>query len=297
METFAKGLKPVLNKTVVKDLSTIAKIALKEDIGDGDISAALILDKPAKAKIITRQQGIYCGDLWIEALQQHIHPNFSTLAIHPQKKDGQSYHANDTLLTIKGNLRQLLSIERTILNGLQLLCGIATKTHQFVEKIKDLDCHILDTRKTIPGWRRAQKYAVHTGGAKNHRMGLYDAYLLKENHQLSDQNALQLIAKARQANKHDNKNYDICIEVESIEELETALPAQPTQILLDNFSIPQLTQAVKIKNQQKSPSLLEASGNIDLHNIRQVAETGINCISIGALTKNIQATDLSMRLL
>ena len=283
-----------LNADVLRDLKQVAQLALAEDIADGDISANLLADNNASATIITRQQGIYCGELWIQALNETLAAQTTNhnLSIEQHKKDGEICQQNETLISLEGNLRQLLNLERTLLNGLQLLCGVATKTQQFVKAVEDYGCYILDTRKTIPGWRKAQKYAVRTGGGKNHRMGLYDAYLLKENHQLSTQKILDLIALA----KREQKKFPICVEVESIPELQHILPTRVQQILLDNFSISELTEAVKIKHNENSPCLLEASGNIDLHNIQEIAQTGVDAVSIGSLTKNITAMDLSMRL-
>lgn len=280
---------------IMDDLITLATLALEEDIGTGDISAQLLDDFPTKGTIITREEGIYCGKLWVEALinafNRRSHSPLS-LSIQAHKKDGEWCQANDLLLSLQGNLHQLLSIERTLLNGLQLLCGVATKTHHFVCAIKGITCTILDTRKTIPGWRQAQKYAVRIGGGKNHRMGLYDAYLLKENHQMHTKSVAELV---RTAKSQDNQA-PICVEVENLDEFRHVLTLNPEQILLDNFNITQLTEAVKIKQQQQSSCQLEASGNIGLHNIRQVAETGVDYISIGALTKHIEAMDLSMRI-
>lgn len=291
-----------MSERIINDFTNIIQLALQEDIGDGDISAQLVEDKVVTATIITREPGIYCGQLWTQAfngvIQQQAHSPSPLiqkgieLRLTEYQKDADRVYTNDCLLSLQGNLRGLLSIERTLLNGLQLLCGIASKTHQFVSAVANTKCIILDTRKTIPGWRQGQKYAVRKGGGKNHRLGLYDAYLLKENHQMTQQSVSEMIHRAKQ----QVNQAPVFVEVESLAELKSVLPHRPQQVLLDNFSLTQLAEAVQLKQQHKAPCVLEASGNVDLHNVRQVAATGVDAISIGALTKNITAIDLSMRI-
>lgn len=263
-------------------------IALKEDIGNGDVSAALMPEtKEAYATVITREAAVLCGSPWFEAVFKTLDPQIETIWHY---KDGETLAPNQSICELKGSARHLLTGERTALNFLQTLSGTATRTHRYVEKLKGTHCRLLDTRKTIPGLRYAQKYATRCGGAENHRLGLYDAFLIKENHIL----AFGSITKAIQFAQNHSPELPIEVEVETLKELVDALNANPHRILLDNFSLDTLKEAVRIT--QKAVEL-EASGNITLKTIRKIAKTGVDCVSVGRLTKNIRAIDLSMRFL
>ena len=259
---------------------------LDEDIGSGDITALIIsASRTASATVITRDAMVCCGQDWFNAV-------FSALDVEIQinwlVNEGQWVAAETVLCTISGLARPLLTGERTALNLLQTLAATATQAHHYAKALAGTGCKVLDTRKTIPGLRDAQKYAVACGGCHNHRIGLYDGILIKENHIMAAGSIAQAVAEAR---KISDKLLEV--EVESMEELEQALAAKADRIMLDNFSVPELQQAVK---KVAGCCELEASGNILLGNIREIAETGVDYISIGALTKNIQAVDLSMRI-
>ena len=259
---------------------------LDEDIGSGDITALIIPEaREAVAKVMTREAMVCCGQAWFNAVFKTLHAD---IQVEWRVKEGQWLEANTLLCTLKGNARALLTGERTALNLLQTLSAIATQAHHYAIEVSGTGCKVLDTRKTIPGLRDAQKYAVACGGCHNHRVGLYDGILIKENHIIAAGSIAQAVASAR--NISDKL---LEVEVESMAELEQALAAQPDRIMLDNFSVSQLQQAVK---HVAGRCALEASGNILLSNIREVAETGVDYISIGALTKNVQAIDLSMRI-
>jgi len=259
--------------------------ALTEDVGNGDITADLIPNvSPASATLITREHAVLSGIAWFNEVFNQLD---ETIKIEWQVSDSDVIMPDQTLCQIDGPARSILTGERTAINFLQTLSGTATSVARFVNLIKDTNTKILDTRKTIPGLRLAQKYAVTCGGGLNHRIGLYDAILIKENHILAAGSITAAITQAKQ------KNVSVEVEVESLEELEEALAANPDQILLDNFSIAELIKAVSIT---KDRAKLEASGNIDKHTIRAIAETGVDYISIGALTKHVQAIDFSMRI-
>ncbi len=262
------------------------KDALIEDIGSGDLTATLVLNQQTSATIISRQTAIICGIDWVNACFQLLDPNIDILW---HIKEGEQVSHNQSLCDIKGNARTLLSAERCALNFLQTLSAVATHTQQYVQLVQGTKAKILDTRKTLPGLRLAQKYAVTVGGGFNQRIALYDGILIKENHIA----AAGSITAALQQAFALKTNVSIQIEVESIAELHEALMAGATSILLDDFSLNDLRAAVEINHNK---ALLEASGNVNLSTVRQIAETGIDRISIGALTKNIQAIDLSMRI-
>lgn len=265
---------------------TLVSLALAEDIGTGDINAELIpATKTAKATIITREAGILCGQPWVEAVFLILDPE---MKIHWHVKEGASVKAGDELCDLQGSARALLTGERTALNFLQTLSGTATTTHQYVEQLAGSHTQLLDTRKTLPGWREAQKYAVRIGGGHNHRMGLYDAFLIKENHIVACGSITNAVKKAKEI-APDKK---LEVEVENLAELEEALNAGVTLLLCDNFSLNQLKEAVKIN---AGRAKLEASGNITLDNMKAVASTGVDYISLGSLTKHVRALDLSMR--
>ena len=261
--------------------------SLVEDVGSGDITAALIPKSYlAKASIISREDAIICGIPWVDAVYQYVDP---AAKIYWRVKDGETISAGQTLAELVGKARSLVTGERATLNWLQTLSGTATEVGRYIEKLKGTTTQLLDTRKTLPGLRYAQKYAVFCGGASNHRMGLYDAYLIKENHIIGCGSITRAIQKAR--NHHPDKPVEV--EVENINELNEALNANADIILLDNFDINEIKKAVVINQGQAA---LEISGNINLENIREIAETGVNFISVGALTKHVHAIDLSMRI-
>lgn len=261
--------------------------ALAEDIGSGDINAELIpVNQTAMATIITREAGILCGQEWANAV-------FATLDakvnLHWHVKEGTLINPNQLLCTLEGPARALLTGERTALNFLQTLSGTATVTRQYAEKLSGTQTQLLDTRKTLPGWREAQKYAVRIGGGQNHRMGLYDAFLIKENHIMACGSITLAIQRAREL--APDKLLEV--EVETLLQLEEALQANVDRILCDNFSLELLAQAVALTAGRAE---LEASGNITLDNIAAVAAAGVDYISLGTLTKHIRALDFSMRL-
>ncbi len=261
--------------------------AMLEDIGSGDLTALLIPEtNVAEATIITREDAIICGQDWVEACFRYANKD---IEIKWLVNEGEKVAANQLLCKISGNARAILTAERTALNFLQMLSAVATHTRQYVLAASGTKVDILDTRKTIPGLRLPQKYAVTVGGGSNQRLALYDGILIKENHIAA---AGSIAAALEQAAKLD-ENTSIQIEVENLDELQQALAAGATSILLDNFSIPELREAVAT-NQDRA--LLEASGSVDLSSVRAIALTGINRISIGALTKNIRAIDLSLRI-
>ncbi len=264
--------------------------ALQEDLGSGDLTAMLI-QKSARAKaiIISRQPMIMAGQPWLNEVFRQIDDN---VAIEWLFNDGDKVSTDAEICILTGPARAILSGERTALNFLQSLSATATLTARYVDAIKDSKARILDTRKTIPGLRLAQKYAVRCGGGNNHRIGLFDAILIKENHILSAGG----IAAAIHISREEHGDLPIEIEVESISELREVLAAGADRILLDNFDVYDLQRAVEINQLEgKPPAELEASGGVTLQDLPNVAETGVDYISVGALTKNINAIDLSMR--
>lgn len=265
--------------------------ALQEDIGSGDLTASLIpADKTLQATVISRENAVLCGRQWFDACFQSLDP---ASVVEWFAKDGDAVQAGQELCKIRGNARALLTAERSALNFLQLLSAVATQTRRYVDAVVGTGAAIVDTRKTLPGLRLAQKYAVTCGGGVNHRIGLYDGILIKENHIIAAGGIQPVLSKAREIAA---PGVFIQIEVESLTELREALAAGARMVLLDNFTFAQLSEAVAFTRQQAdAPVILEASGNITLENVRQVAETGVDRISIGSLTKNIQAIDLSMR--
>lgn len=261
--------------------------ALSEDIGPGDLTASLLpAELTAHASVISREEAVLCGTAWFEAC---FHALDAQAKIHWHAMDGDVISADQQLCEIDGNARALLSAERQALNFLQTLSGTATITRRYADAIQGTGALVMDTRKTLPGLRLAQKYAVRVGGGANQRTGLYDGILIKENHIA----AAGGITPVLQAAFALDAGVSIQIEVETLDELQEALDAGAELILLDNFSIGKLHEAVQITNNR---AVLEASGNITLENIRSVAETGVQRISIGSLTKHVKATDLSMRI-
>ncbi len=262
-------------------------IALREDIGSGDITAQLIPDGTvASATIMTREAMILCGSAWAEQSFQQLDPH---CILEWYFQDGDAVEANQTLLSINGPARVLLTAERTAINFLQTLSAVATTTSRYVAQLQGSHTHILDTRKTIPGLREGQKYAVACGGGKNHRMGLHDAFLIKENHITACGSIAAAVDQAHQIAPEQ----PVEVEVETLQELKQALAAGTDTIMLDNFTIEQMEEAVAISQQQ---ARLEVSGNVTYEKLPQIAATGVDYISIGALTKHVRAIDLSMRL-
>jgi len=268
-------------------IQQLVDLALKEDIGSGDITAELVRsDTNARAVVVSRETGVLCGSTFVNTVFSMLDAEIN---IDWFKSDGDLLEPNDTLFTVSGNARKILTGERTALNFLQLLSGTATLAFRFANSVEGTSVRLLDTRKTIPGLRLAQKYAVTCGGCHNHRIGLYDAFLIKENHI----EACGGIADAISAARKSAPGKTVEIEVETLNELQLALAANPDRIMLDNFSEAMLREAVAANAGQCE---LEASGNITELNLRSIAETGIDFISIGALTKRVEPLDLSMRL-
>lgn len=261
--------------------------ALAEDIGSGDVTAALIApSQQGHGRLITREAGVLCGCAWFDAVFQQLD---SGIVISWQAKDGDVIAAGQTLCTLDGPAAAILTGERTAMNFLQTLSGTASITHQYVQAMGETRTRLLDTRKTIPGLRLAQKYAVHCGGGHNHRIGLYDMVLIKENHIVSCGSLTQAVKQALQ----DYPQLPIEVEVESLNELQEALAAGAPRILLDNFTLEDIQRAVTIS---AGKAELEISGNVTLDNIAELASTGVDYISCGAITKHVRALDLSLRI-
>lgn len=268
-------------------IQTNVQQALEEDIGTGDITAQLIAkDKVADATVITREYAVICGVDWVNAVFELVSPE---LLIEWFVKDGDKVVANTTLFRISGPARAILTGERTALNFLQTLSGTATLSASYAEKVAHTRVKLLDTRKTLPCLRLAQKHAVKCGGCFNHRMGLYDAFLIKENHIMACGGIIQAVSQAH----HIAPGKPVEVEVENLTEFEQALTAGADIIMLDNFSINTLQQAVEMN---KGRAQLEASGGITASTLVPIAETGVDFISIGALTKDCKSIDLSMRI-
>ncbi|WP_111899846.1 carboxylating nicotinate-nucleotide diphosphorylase [Aeromonas veronii] len=280
-----------------QDVSRAVRAALLEDLGDAlttldqpdasaDITAQLIpADRMATARVITREAGVFCGQPWVDEVFVQLGGD---VKVEWKVQDGEVLSPNQELFRLHGPARLLLTGERNALNFVQTLSGVATLTARYVAELEGTDCRLLDTRKTIPGLRTAQKYAVTCGGGKNHRIGLYDAYLIKENHILACGGIAEAINEAR----HLNPGKPVEVEVESLAELEQALAAKADIVMLDNFDVTMMREAVVI-NQGRAK--LEVSGNVTLDTLAEFAATGVDFISVGALTKHVRALDLSMR--
>jgi len=279
---------PSLVQTDPEQVARDVRAALAEDLGSGDISAALIpAAAHAEAHIITREAGIMCGRAWVDEVFRQVDDRIRLRWAH---EDGNVLAPNDLLVSLEGPARGLLSGERAALNFLQLLSGTSTRCRAYADIVAGTRVRLLDTRKTLPGLRMAQKYAVQCGGCHNHRFGLYDAFLIKENHISACGSIRAAIAAARA----QAPMLPLEIEVETLEELDEALACDPDRIMLDNFSLDEMRTAVARVGGRME---LEASGNITPERLRTIAETGVDCISIGALTKDVKALDLSLRLL
>ena len=260
--------------------------ALQEDIGDGDITAMLTPEhEQATATIISREDMVLAGQPWVNALIQEFDASVEVIWL---KNDGDRVAANEAFLKLSGSARSLLTVERPALNFIQTLSAVATKTAEYVKQLDGLNTKLLDTRKTLPGLRIAQKYAVAVGGGQNHRLGLFDAFLIKENHIMAAGGIAQAIQQAHEI----APGKPVEVEVETWDELNLALEAKADIVMLDNFSQQQMIDAVQhVAGRCK----LEASGNITIENLREVATTGVDYISMGVLTKDVKAVDLSMR--
>ena len=270
------------------EISRNVAAALAEDIGSGDATAPLVpADREAHARVITREDAVLCGSAWFEEVFRQVDPSARVLW---HARDGDRLKAGEAICEVRGPARSLLTAERSALNFMQLLSGIATSTRRYVDAVKGTGARILDTRKTLPGLRQAVKYAVRTGGGSNHRMGLYDGVLIKENHVAAAGGIPQVMAAAAGI----AGSLPIQIEVENLADLQLAIEHGAALVLLDNFDLDGLRKAVQAA---RGRAELEASGGITLENLRAVAETGVDRISIGALTKDVKAIDLSMRFL
>ena len=277
-----------ITEKLKKEIKRSVKVAIEEDVGEKDLTCSLIEDIDVSAKIISREDMILSGQAWAKEVYKQIDPE-----IHTQWHfdDGDLVNKDTVISEIHGRRNTILTGERCVLNFLQILSSTATQTKSFVEKIKNSNCKILDTRKTLPGMRLAQKYAVRCGGGVNHRFGLYDSVLLKENHLEGRTDIPELILSAKRL----YPDTDVIVEVESIDELKIVLSTEANRALLDNFSIDELKMAYELKLKSHNQNiLLEASGNITNKNIREIAGTGIDFVSVGALTKNIKAIDLTL---
>lgn len=275
------------------EIEQMCAIALAEDLNSphgSDITAELIPEQTqANATLITREDAVICGVRWVEKIYQLLG---NDVQVKWKVADGSIVEAGDTICEISGNARQLLTGERAAMNFLQSLSATATLTNQYVELIKNTQCKLLDTRKTIPGMRYGQKYAVKCGGGVNHRIGLSDAYLIKENHIMACGSILAALSQAK--NLHPDTLVEI--EVESLQELKLAIEGKADVIMLDNFDIEQLKQARALVDSTAPTIKLEASGNVNKQTIADIAATGVDFISVGALTKDIKAVDLSLRI-
>ena len=267
-------------------VSQTVATALREDVGSGDLTAQLIpADRSSRATVITREDAVLCGTAWFDEVFRQIDPR---VRVTWSTRDCDRVRANQQLCTLEGPARSLLTGERTALNFLQMLSATATVTRKYVDTVAGTKCRILDTRKTIPGLRVAQKYAVRCGGGTNHRIGLFDALLVKENHIAAAGSIANAVAESRRL----NSKVLLEVEVENLTQLREALDARVDRVLLDNFSLEQMREAVKVTSGRTE---LEASGNVSLDALRAVAETGVDFISVGGLTKHVKAVDLSMR--
>jgi len=285
---------PMIDAQHPEDLNAVVDYAVAEDVGDGDRNAALVDDnRRATAHVICRERAILAGTAWFDRVFAVLDGN---VEVRWHMADGQRMTADRVVCEITGPVQSLLSGERTALNFLQLLSGVASATHDYVERVKGTNTTIVDTRKTLPGLRSAQKYAVRCGGGANHRFGLYDAILIKENHIM----AAGSIDAAVKRGREQSPDLFLQVEIETLSELEQALEAGVDGVLLDNLPTHVLARAVNMahahRRRFRRDIVIEASGDITLANIREIADTGVDRISIGGLTKHIRATDFSMRM-
>jgi nicotinate-nucleotide pyrophosphorylase (carboxylating) len=280
-------LETAVNLPPAASITQQVRAALAEDIGSGDLTAALVPEKEtAQASVVGREAAVVCGSAWVDEV---FHQLDTAVAVDWQVRDGQDAPADTTWCTLTGPARALLSGERTALNFLQLLAATATRARAYTARLQGTGARLLDTRKTLPGLRLAQKYAVTCGGGYNHRLGLYDGILVKENHVRA---AGSVSAAVGSALTQAGETTLVEIEVENLAELSEALAAGASRVLLDNFSLEQLREAVRLNAGRAE---LEASGNVTLETIRHIALTGVNFISTGEITKNVCAVDLSLQ--
>lgn len=278
--------------TLPEDLGLQVSAALREDLGSAscDVTAQLVpLAQQARGRVISREEAVICGRPWVEETFRRLDP---TVRLTWAVAEGSRVSAGQVLFEINGRARPVLTGERTALNFLQLLSGTATAARRFVDAVAGTGCTILDTRKTLPGLRTAQKYAVRCGGARNHRLGLYDMVLIKENHIAAAGSIAAAIAAARRG----AAGARIEIEVESLAEFRAALAERPDIVMLDDFALADMREAVALNRAAGSPVKLEASGGVGLDTVRALAESGVDYVSVGAITKSVRAVDLSMRL-
>ena len=273
-----------------QEIAAEVAAALREDVGSGDVTASLVpATQAARGRVVTREAAVLCGKDWAIETFRQLDP---AVQLKWHADDGDRLAAGQVVFELAGAARPILTGERTALNFLQLLCATATETRRYVEAVAGLPCKILDTRKTVPGLRLAQKYAVRCGGGRNHRLGLYDMILIKENHVATAGSVSAAITAARRA----APGVKVEIEVESLGEFAVALAARPDIVMLDDFTPADLRTAVEQNRVYGSPVQLEASGGVNLQSVRSIAATGVDYISVGALTKNVRAVDLSLRL-
>jgi len=278
-----------LDEDLARQLRADVRRALAEDIGSGDLTAALLpAAQLASATVISREDAIVCGQAWFDEVFRQVDPAVTVLW---QVPEGGAVRPGELLCELSGPSRALLTGERTALNFLQTLSAVATVTRDYVAALAGTTARILDTRKTIPGLRIAQKYAVRTGGGTNHRIGLFDGILVKENHIIAGGGITAVVAAARAL----DAGVAVQVEVETLAQAGEALRAGADRLLLDNLTLPDMVEAVALRDRIAPDVLLEASGGIDLRTVRAVAGTGVDFISTGSLTKNIRAIDLSMR--
>jgi nicotinate-nucleotide pyrophosphorylase (carboxylating) len=272
------------------DLATQVQAAILEDAGTGDVTAALVpAGQRARGHVITREDAVVCGQAWVDETFRRLD---AAVQVPWHVHDGERMSAGQEVFELEGPARSILTGERTALNFLQLLSATATETRRYVDAVAGTGCSILDTRKTLPGLRTAQKYAVLCGGAGNLRMGLHDMVLIKENHIATAGSIAAAIGAARRT----SPGLKVEVEVESLQELEQALAAGPDIVMLDDFTHADLRAAVALNRERGCPVKLEASGSVTLASVREIAASGVDYISVGALTKHVRAIDLSMRL-
>ena len=285
--------KAAISPTIVlndpREIARSISTALLEDVGSGDVTAALVpAEQTAVARVVCREEAVICGKQWFNETFKQLD---ESIEISWEVADGEIVESDALLVTLKGSARSILTGERTALNFLQTLSGTATISKIYSEQVAGTDCKVLDTRKTLPGLRNAQKYAVACGGCDNHRIGLYDQFLIKENHIMSAGGIKQAIETARK----NHPKLKLEVETESMDEFHEALAAGADIIMLDEFSHEDIRMAVTLTQQFEGDTKLEASGNINLETIRSYAETGVDFVSTGSLTKHLRAVDLSMR--
>ncbi|MCP5328370.1 MAG: carboxylating nicotinate-nucleotide diphosphorylase [Sinobacteraceae bacterium] len=272
------------------DITAQVARALAEDVGAGDVTARLVpAGQQVQARVLAREPAIVCGQAWVDEVYRQLDP---AVSVSWQARDGEQVDADSILCRVSGPARAVLTGERSALNFLQTLSATATETRRYVDAVAGTRCRILDTRKTLPGLREAQKYAVRCGGGRNHRMGLYDMVLIKENHIL----AAGSIAAAVDAARRLAPGITVEVEVESLAELDQALAAGADLVMLDELSLEDMREAVRRRDDRAARTQLEASGGVALETVRRIAATGVDFVSIGGLTKHVAAIDLSMRI-